>query len=90
MLARIVRGDALDRTLNALCRRVEQRYPGAHCTVLLLDRSRGVLRHAASPTLPRRFVREIDGLPVGDGMGVCGTAAARGEVVIAADVLTDR
>ncbi len=89
MLARIVRGDALDRTLNALCRRVEHRYPGAHCTVLLLDRSRGVLRHAASPTLPRPFVREIDGLPAGEGMGVCGTAAARGEVVIAADVMTD-
>jgi diguanylate cyclase (GGDEF)-like protein len=57
--------------------------------VLLLDRSRGVLRHAASPTLPRQFVREIDGLPVGDGMGVCGTAAARGEVVIASDVMTN-
>ena len=89
MLARIVRGDALEPTLNAICRHVEQRYPGSHCTVLLLDRSRGVLRHAASPTLPRRFAREIDGLPVGDGMGVCGTAAASGEVVIASDVLTN-
>ena len=89
MLAQIVRGDALEQTLNALCRRVEQLYPGAHCTVLLLDRSRGVLRHAASPTLPRQFVREIDGLPVGEGMGACGTAAARGEVVIVSEVMTD-
>ncbi len=89
MLERIVRGDELERTLNALCRRVEQCYPGSHCTVLLLDRSQGVLRHAASPTLPRRFIRQIDGLPVGEGMGVCGTAAARGEVVVAADLLTN-
>ena len=89
ILERIVRGDPLDRTLNALCRHVEQRFPGTRCTVLLLDRSLGVLRHVASPTLPKRFINHIDGLPVGEGMGVCGTAAARGDIVIAADVLTD-
>jgi c-di-GMP-specific phosphodiesterase len=89
ILERIVRGDPLDQTLNALCRHVEQRFPGTRCTVLLLDRSLGVLRHVASPTLPKRFVNQIDGLPVGDGIGVCGTAAARGDVVIAADILDD-
>jgi c-di-GMP-specific phosphodiesterase len=89
MLERIVRGDALDQTLNALCRHVEQRFPGSRCTVLLLDRSLGVLRHIASPTLPKRFVSQIDGLPVGEGIGVCGTAAARGDIVIAADILND-
>jgi diguanylate cyclase (GGDEF)-like protein len=89
ILERIVRGEPLDQTLNALCRHVEQRFPGSRCTVLLLDRSLGVLRHVASPTLPRRFVNQIDGLPVGDGIGVCGTAAARGDIVIAADILND-
>jgi c-di-GMP-specific phosphodiesterase len=89
MLERIVRGDPLDQTLNALCRHVEQRFPGSRCTVLLLDRALGVLRHVASPTLPKRFVSEIDGLPVGEGIGVCGTAAARGDIVIAADILND-
>jgi diguanylate cyclase (GGDEF)-like protein len=89
MLERIVRGDPLDRTLNALCRHVEQRFPGSRCTVLLLDRSLGVLRHVASPTLPKRFVNQIDELPVGEGIGVCGTAAARGAIVIAADIQTD-
>lgn len=89
MLERIVRGEPLDQTLNALCRHVEQRFPGSRCTVLLLDRSLGVLRHVASPTLPRGFINQIDGLPVGDGVGVCGTAAARGDVVIASDIHTD-
>jgi len=89
MLERIVRGDPLEQTLNALCRHVEQRFPGSRCTVLLLDRALGVLRHVASPTLPRRFVNQIDGLPVGEGIGVCGTAAARGDIVIAADILSD-
>jgi diguanylate cyclase (GGDEF)-like protein len=89
VLGRIARGDPLDRTLNILCRHVEYRYPGSHCTVLLLDRTNGVLRHAASPTLSVAFSRQIDGLPVGEGMGACGTAAARGEVVVVSDVFGD-
>ena len=56
---------------------------------VLLDRALGVLRHGASPTLPSAFSGQIDGLPVGEGMGACGTAAARGEVVVVEDVLND-
>src|SRR5271170_2952005 len=89
VLERIARGEPLDETLRLLCRHVEARYQGTRCTVLLLDRAMGVLRHGASPTLPPAFSRQIDGLPVGEGMGACGTAAARGEVVIVEDVLDD-
>src|ERR1700742_4985656 len=89
VLERIARGEPLEETLNMLCRNVEARYAGTHCTVLLLDRALRVLRHGASPTLPSAFSRQIDGLPVGEGMGACGTAAARGEVVIVEDVLND-
>jgi c-di-GMP-specific phosphodiesterase len=89
VLERIARGEPLEETLNMLCRNVEARYAGTHCTVLLLDRALGVLRHGASPTLPSAFSRQIDGLPVGEGMGACGTAAARGAVVVVEDVLND-
>src|ERR1700679_1335128 len=89
VLERIARGEPLEETLNMLCRNVEARYAGTHCTVLLLDRALGVLPHGASPPLPAAFSRQIDGLPVGEGMGACGTAAARGEVVIVEDVLND-
>ncbi|MGH2862255.1 MAG: putative bifunctional diguanylate cyclase/phosphodiesterase [Solirubrobacteraceae bacterium] len=89
MLERIVGGEPLGQTLDAICRHVEQRFPGSRCTVLLLDRSLGVLRHVASPSLPKRFINHIDGLPVGEGAGVCGTAAARGDIVIVADIETD-
>jgi c-di-GMP-specific phosphodiesterase len=89
MLERIVGGEPLEETLNALCRHVEERFPGARCSVLLLDRALGVLRHVASPSLPRSFVSHIDGLPVGEGVGVCGTAAARGQIVISPDVGAD-
>src|ERR1700744_5540507 len=89
VLERIARGEPLGEALNMLCRNVEERYAGTRCTVLLLDRALGVLRHGASPTLPSAFSSEIDGLPVGEGMGACGTSAARGEVVIVEDVLND-
>jgi diguanylate cyclase (GGDEF)-like protein len=89
MLDAIVRGEPLGQVLDELCHHVEHRFPGSRCTVLLLDRSLGVLRHVASPSLPKRFINAIDGLPVGEGVGVCGTAAARGDVVIASDIRTD-
>jgi c-di-GMP-specific phosphodiesterase len=89
VLERIARGEPLPETLADICRHVEERYPETYCTVLTVDRAAGVLRHGASPTLAREFAEEIDGLPVGEGMGACGAAAARGEVVVVNDVLND-
>ena len=85
----IARGNPLDATLETLCREVEVRFPDVHCSVLLADKDEGVLRHAAAPTLPQTFRDAIDRLPVADGAGACGTAAARCKVVIVADILQD-
>ncbi len=89
VLRGIALGTPLTRTLDALCRHVERQYPPAHCTVLLLDRAAGVLRHGACPSLPRAYSEVIDGLPVAEGSAACGTAAARGEAVVVEDVLAD-
>jgi c-di-GMP-specific phosphodiesterase len=89
VLRRIALGAPLPRTLDGLCRHVEREYPSAHCTVLLLDRAAGVLRHGACPSLPRAYSEMIDGLPVAEGSAACGTAAARGQVVVVEDLLTD-
>ncbi len=89
VLRRIALGEPLDRTLAGLCRHVERLSPNANCTVLLLDRPAGVLRHGACPSLPRAYAELIDGLPVAEGAAACGTAAARGEVVIVEDILSD-
>jgi c-di-GMP-specific phosphodiesterase len=88
-LERIARGESVAETLTELCHNVERRYPDSFCTILTVDRAAGVLRHAASPSLPRDFADQIDGLPVGDGMAACGTAAGRGTVVIVDDVFAD-
>lgn len=89
VLERIARGETLEETLDRICRYVERLISGTRCQVLVLDRAAGVLRHGAAPTLDREYADAIDGLPVGDGMAACGTAAARGEVVIVEDVQTD-
>ena len=88
-LERIARGEQVEITLDLLCREIEQRFPGARCSVLTAGAGEHLLRHAAAPSLSPTFRTAIDGLAIGEGMGACGTAAARGEEVVIPDVFTD-
>src|SRR3546814_20111582 len=89
VLQRIASDDDLAHTLDDLCRDVEQRLPGAHCTVLTVDPQEEVLRHASAPSLPPSYAEAIDRLPTEEGMGVCGTPAPSQSVVVTQDVLPD-
>ena len=88
-LERIARGERVEITLDLLCREIEQRFPGAQCSILTVATDERVLRHAAAPSLAATFRKAIDGLPIGEGVGACGTAAARGEEVVVEDVRGD-
>ena len=79
----------LEHTLRALARAVEAQFPGMACSVLLLDEKGEHLRHGAAPSLPEGYVRAIDGKPIGERAGSCGTAAYRGTPVIVEDIATD-
>jgi diguanylate cyclase (GGDEF)-like protein len=82
----------LTRTLTEVLHVAEAHGPGMLTSILLLENTgvaRDVLRHAAGPSLPRAFSAAIDGLVVGDGQGICGTAAHRREPVIVLDVAED-
>lgn len=89
VLERIARGEPVVDNLDLLCRDVEARYPGAHCTVLLVDSERGALYHTAAPSLPEGFAAALDGMPVAEGAAACGTAAARNRVVVVSDINSD-
>ena len=89
ILERVARGEPLAATLDALCRDVEARAPGARCSILTVASDAPVLRHAAAPSLPGAFQIAIDGLPIADGAGACGRAAFRQQDVVVADTLTD-
>lgn len=71
-----------------LCRRVEALAPEVVPSILLVDHD-SRLRAMAAPGLPRHYTAAIDGLPVGEGQGSCGTAAFRGEPVVVTDIATD-
>jgi signal transduction histidine kinase len=89
VLGLIARAAPLPDTLTLILSSLEELMPGARCSVLLLDREEGRLRHGAAPSLPGPYVAAIDGLVIGDGAGSCGTAAALNTAVVATDVRTD-
>jgi len=72
--------------LDELLRFVERLTPDMRCSILLADLSAGVLRCGAAPSLPLAYTRAINGLPIAEGIGSCGTAAARRETVIVSDI----
>jgi PAS domain S-box-containing protein len=91
--ARLLHLVASNRTLSdlldALVRFVEGLSVGMRCSILVADRVAGVMRHGAAPSLPKAFIDAIDGVPIGEGNGSCGTAAARGRMVVVTDIGTD-
>jgi PAS domain S-box-containing protein len=87
VLELIASGAPLGEALLAVVRMVEERSPGALCSVLLVEGTR--LRLGAAPSLPDAFNAAVDGIAIGEGSGICGTAAARRAVVVIEDVTTD-
>lgn len=89
ILAQVSSEIRLEETLTELARFVESLEPAVRCTILLVDAKAGVLRHCAGPSMPESYNRSVDGLPLREGMGSCGTAAARGAPVVVTDATTD-
>jgi PAS domain S-box-containing protein len=89
VLERAAGGVPLRDLLEDITLLIEQQRPGhMRCSLLLLDRAHGVVRHGAAPSLPAEFVRRIDGSSIGPQAGSCGTAAYLGERVIVEDIAT--
>ncbi|HEX5363535.1 MAG TPA: diguanylate cyclase [Gallionella sp.] len=74
--------------LEMLALLVEVHHPDMLCSILLLDPDGLHLRHGAAPNLPDFYNQAIDGLPIGQGIGCCGTAAHTGKRVIVEDIQT--
>ena len=79
----------LQRVLESLCLKLEERSPDWICSVLLLDKDAETLRHGAAPSLPRSYFAAIDGAKIGPRAGSCGTAAYRREPVVVTDIACD-
>ncbi|WP_247235648.1 PAS domain-containing protein [Telluribacter sp. SYSU D00476] len=68
-------------------REIELLHPGMICSILEVRNNR--VYNLASPSLPPDYRSAIEGLPIGDNAGSCGTAAFRKEKVIVTDIQND-
>ena len=89
LLERISTDQPLTHLLEEMLLFMEAQSPGIRCSVLLADNAQGILRQGAAPSLPPTYNQLVDGTPIGEGSGSCGTAAARRESVIVTDIRTD-
>jgi GAF domain-containing protein len=88
ILGLINSGQPLPEILDAICSLVDSQAEGMYSSVLLVDEEGRHLLHGAAPNLPEAYCKAIHGVAIGDGVGSCGTAAARGEQVIVDDIAT--
>jgi diguanylate cyclase (GGDEF)-like protein len=88
ILEMIAKGEALEATMDRLCREIERQLPGVWCSVLRVERN-GLLHPLAGPSFPDDYTASLEGLMIGPQMGTCGSAAYLGVTVASTDVSTD-
>ena len=81
-------GASLEGVLTAIAEVVEQEETGAICSILFTDQEGKRLLHGAAPSLPNFYHQAVNGIPIGDGVGSCGTAAFIKRRVVVEDVMT--
>ncbi|OQY20029.1 MAG: hypothetical protein B6I36_02540 [Desulfobacteraceae bacterium 4572_35.1] len=77
---------ALTDILAQIVKDVEAVHHDMLCSILLLDEEKQHLRLGAAPSLPDFYNQAVDGLPVGQGIGACGTAAFTRRRMVIEDV----
>ena len=90
VLEMISRGDSLRSIMDVITRLVERQSEGElYASILLLDEEGKHLLHGSAPSLPEAYNQAIHGLPIGEGVGSCGTAVFRKQPVMVRDIATD-
>ncbi|MDZ7853041.1 MAG: EAL domain-containing protein [Halomonas sp.] len=79
----------IDQTLEAICTMLEGQLPGASCSIMLADDEGHTLRLVAGNSLPMSFREALGSIPIGAGIGTCGSSAHGREVVICEDIEHD-
>lgn len=82
-------GASLERGLTEIVQLVERQCSGMLCSVLLVDADGRHFRIGAAPNLPAAYNAQFQDVVIGEGVGSCGTAAFRRELVIVSDIESD-
>jgi diguanylate cyclase (GGDEF)-like protein/PAS domain S-box-containing protein len=91
VLELIANGAPVPEVLDALSEWFEATVEGTYCSILLIeDTDDGrVLRHAASPSLPKEYHDAVDQLPVSTSFSPCAVAVTNSAPTLVADLLGD-
>ncbi len=87
-LSQSARDVPLAEVLDGLLRGLERLMPGALASVLVVDDEKNALVTGAAPSLSRDYLTAIEPVAIAEGMGSCGTAAARKSMVAVDDIMT--
>src|SRR5258706_1211354 len=85
-LEMIACGSSLTDVLEDLCDTIDDQAPEIISSILLMDPNGEQLWPAAGRRLPEGWGRTITPLPIGPGMGSCGTASFMKKPVIVSDI----
>lgn len=80
-------GRSMQEMLAVYMNGIEALHYGMYCTIMEVRGEQ--LYTVAAPNMPQDFLSTIEGIPVSDNIGSCGTAAFRKEKIIVTDILTD-
>ncbi|AFZ45909.1 diguanylate cyclase with PAS/PAC and GAF sensors [Halothece sp. PCC 7418] len=86
ILEDLAEGNDLETIFTELIRLIEQQTQGLMGSILLLKGKQ--LWHCGQSNLPTGYLKAINGIEIGKGVGSCGHTAACGELVIVADLET--
>ena len=88
-LEMLLSGRPLESLLHELVLLIQEKQPECTASIMLISDDGKHLHIGASTDLPDYFLSAIDGIDVRDGVGSCGTAAARAQLVIVEDIQHD-
>lgn len=90
VLSQIAAGVPIRVVLDDLLRAIETQSANTMMTsILFLSEDGQHMEHGAGPSLSKAYNDAIDGIEIGEGIGSCGTAAARGTPVYVTDIESD-
>ncbi|WP_367871088.1 PAS domain S-box protein [Luteolibacter sp. Populi] len=85
----ILSGHPVERVLDRIARRIEEASAdGALCSIFLADAEGTRLTLAAAPGLPEEYRHATREMPILEGCGSCGSAAALRKMVVVEDITT--
>jgi PAS domain S-box-containing protein len=89
ILELIVSGNSLLETLNKIVAAIEFDMPDSMVSIMTYNSDLKTLDYACGSNFSKEFIKGIDGLIVGEGVGACGHAVYSKSVVISEDILID-